>query len=272
MPKRIESGVVPLRPERSLDQNTGGERKTARRGFSGEKGEAVWEDAVALAGSGSADIRSFTQSLRNVNEGIAIISVAEKALDSLANIAQQLCELARKASELEKGEATEAFQTQACRLSAEYSQVAAGAQPIVLDQYTSRAAPDFNSSCTGTRSGDLLIKFGVKNEGRKIDPLRALDLVQPEAARTAVRTLNAVIDGLNREKENHAKAMQRLQTAAEILNANREAAAGSALRIKDPEAAVEISGLVRSRILSSCSLAVRGQANQQPALAAELLS
>ena len=95
----INSNVASLSAQRRLAQSTKALESTFQRLSSGLRINRASDDAagLAIASSISADRRVFNQGVRNFNDGVALLNVAEGAVDQLGNIITRIGELSEQA-------------------------------------------------------------------------------------------------------------------------------------------------------------------------------
>ncbi len=126
MPITLGSNIASLRGQRSLNKATNELRSVYERLSSGQRINRASDDAAGLAVSESlkADTRIFTQGIRNVNDGISLLSIADSALENLSTIVTRLQELAEQASNGVYGtKQREALDAEAQTLAKEFTRI-----------------------------------------------------------------------------------------------------------------------------------------------------
>lgn len=108
----------------------------------------------------------------------------------------------------------------------------------------------------GARQSSAVDFLGVETASRALGALDALDRRRTQIS-TALGQLGAV--------------QSRAESALKVINVARENVVQAASRITDVDVASESSSLLRQSILQQAASAVLAQANQQPALAIQLL-
>ena len=98
-----------------------------------------------------------------------------------------------------------------------------------------------------------------------------LNINTREGALAAMDTLDSTLQRISRELGAIGSTQSRFQVTLNTLAVSRENFAAAGGRIMDADVAEESSVLVRTQILQQAGAAVLGQANQQPALALQLL-
>lgn len=127
MPITLGSNIPALLAQRRLSESTQGLRTTFERLSSGLRINHAADDAAGLAVSESlkADTRVYVQSVRNFNDGLSLLNVADSAIDSLSNIVIRIKELAEQASNGVYGAGQRAaLDKEAQKLSEEYFRIA----------------------------------------------------------------------------------------------------------------------------------------------------
>src|SRR4051812_31159725 len=97
---RLLTNTASLNAQRQLTKSTASLSRSFERLSSGLRINRPSDDAAGLAISAGLDIdaRVFTQGVRNVNDGISLLNIAEGALDELSNVVLRLRELATQSA------------------------------------------------------------------------------------------------------------------------------------------------------------------------------
>ena len=97
---RLGSNVASLTAQRKLADGTAALAKTFERLSSGQRINRASDDAAGLsiADSLRADTRVFNQAVRNINDGISVLAIAQGALAQLTSITTRQLELAEQAA------------------------------------------------------------------------------------------------------------------------------------------------------------------------------
>lgn len=136
----IRSNISSLNALRRFDENTRSLRESFTRLSSGLRINRAGDDAagLAIAESLRVDSRVFAQGVRNINDGISLLNIAEGSLQELRNITIRQLELAEQSA---NGVFTlsqrQALHDEAQSLSEEYNRIVATAEfneQALLDQ------------------------------------------------------------------------------------------------------------------------------------------
>ena len=280
----IGSNITSLQAQRRLDQTGGKLSQAYNKLSSGYRINRGADDAagLAIAESLKAQSRIAGQAIRNTNDGISTIAIADGALGEVSNILSRLAELASQAangtlSTSQRSVVSNEF----VALSSEIERIAqvtefngikllSGTNSITIQVGTgSTAASQIgyqNQLVTlqgiglGSTGGALVYSInGTTNDNAATAARLALDAVY--AAIYSVGASRGVLGGIE----------SRLSTAIANLGVARENLIAAESRIRDVDVAEEAANLTRLNILQQAGTAVLAQANQLPSLALQLL-
>ncbi len=122
----IKSNIAAMNAQRRLGGSTAELSQSFTRLSSGLRINRAADDAAGLAiASGlNADVRTYTQGIRNINDGLSVLDVAEAALGELSNIVNRQMKLAQQSA---NGVLTynqrRALDTEADALTEEYNRI-----------------------------------------------------------------------------------------------------------------------------------------------------
>ena len=96
----INTNVAALNAQRRLSNSTGALRQSFERLSSGLRIVRAKDDAagLAIADSLRADGRIASVAIRNANDGISLISIADGALDQMSSVLTRMAELAEQSA------------------------------------------------------------------------------------------------------------------------------------------------------------------------------
>ena len=122
----IGSNIASLQAQRRLGQTGNQLSSVFERLSSGQRINKASDDAagLAIAESLNADARVFAQGIRNLNDGLSLLNIADSALENLSGIVVRLEELAAQAANGVYGvEQRKALDAEAQALSDEYFRI-----------------------------------------------------------------------------------------------------------------------------------------------------
>jgi len=237
---------------------------------------------LAMAEGLRADAMLAAVAVRNANDGISVVSIADAAMGEISSILGRMAELAEQSA---NGTYTT---TQRSALASEF--VALGSE---VERIASTTA--FNDMTLLSDSSSISIQVGFDNTGASVvqidgvlATLNALGVgtaggaltysindtsnaFAQTAAAAALDAINTAISTLATNRGQIGAAEGRLSAAISYLEVARENYVAADSRIRDADIASEVAELVRQQVLQQSAAAILAQANQQPAVALSLL-
>jgi flagellin len=284
MPVRIFNNIPSLNAQRILGVNNDRLAQSVERISSGIRINRGADDAAGLAISEAlrSDIRALRQAVRNANDGISLINVAEGALNEQASILIRLRELASQASTGTVGS------TERQTVQLEFD-----ALRLEIDRIANTTA--FNgqnlvdgSLASGVAStSQILIQVGIDsspdsriNLNEQIDltavtasslAIDILSVTTAGAALTALDSINVAISTVTQGRGKVGAVQNRLVRTISNLSISVENLQAAESAIRDADIAEEVALLTRNQILVQASTAMVGQANLIPQSVLQLL-
>jgi len=278
---RIFTNLTSLNTQRILGINNDRLAQSIERISSGLRINRASDDpsGLAIADSLRSDIRVLRQGLRNLNDGISLINVADAGMSQQADILIRMRELAQQSA---TGTLTNAERK---ILQVEFDQLR-----DEIDRISS--ATEFNGlklldGSLADGKGPILIQFGLDDTANSHVDLNA------EADVDKIDAQFLGIDNLKIDKQNKAaKALTELDKALDLLSGERVSLgavqnhltriiSGQAIlvqnlratesQIRDADIAEELALLARNQILVELATAMLAQANIIPQQVLKLL-
>ena len=280
----IGSNIISLQAQRRLDTTGSKLSQAFNKLSSGYRINRGADDAagLAIAESLKAQSRIAGQAIRNTNDGISTIAIADGALGEVANILGRLAELAsQSANGTLNTTQRSVVSNEFVALSSEIERIASVTEfnGIKLLSGTSAIAIQ-----VGTNSGPssqigytnqlaTLAGIGLGNAaGALVYSINgASEDAAASAARFALDAVYAAIYSVGASRGILGGVESRLSTAIANLSVTRENLLAAESRIRDVDVAEEAANLTRLTILQQAGTAVLAQANQLPSLALQLL-
>ena len=274
MPLSINTNIASLTAQRSF-MNTNAALETAfERLSSGKRVNSAVDDAAGLAIGKTLEARvsGLNQAVRNTNDGISMVQIAEGALDEATTILQRMRDLAVQAGNSSLGTAELGY------LDAEQAKLATTLDDV-LDQAT------FNGIDLIDTDADTTLTFQV---GADDGDILTFDIDCLSAAELTVAAGNITLDGA----ANASTAIDRIDAALAVVYADRadlgaiqaqmestvrnlanvaENTAAAQGRIMDTDYAAETANLTKAQILQQAATSILAQANSQPSAVLGLL-
>lgn len=281
----INTNIASLNAQRRLATSTDGLTGTFERLSSGLRIVRASDDAagLAIADSLRADQRIASVAIRNANDGISLISIADGALEEVGNVLTRMAELAEQsANGVLTSTQRSALQNEFTELGAEITRIAettkfndlsllSGGEEVSLQiGFDSEASSQISFS--GVEGTLASLGLAADDSDDLIYSLNAGSTAEDqEAARTALDAVKDAISSLTTSRGTLGAAESRLNVTINNLQIARENFASAESQIRDVDVASEAADLTRLNILQQAGAAVLAQANQQPALALSLL-
>ena len=280
-----------VRNERSMNQ-------AMERLSTGQRINSAGDDAagLAIASRMTSQIRGLETAVRNANDGISMISVADGALVEVGNMLQRMRELALQAS---NGTTTS---TDRNYLNAEYVNLAAEIERIaqntewngqdILDATANGATNGVVNFQVGANGGQTIaVYFGNATNaditsGNNAAVASGIMASVASAAATisadstasaitrgasAITAIDKAITHLNDQRATFGAAINQLTYAVDNLSNVKVNSEAARSRVLDTDYATETSNLARTQIIQQAGTAMLAQANQLPQTVLALL-
>ncbi|MZG54524.1 MAG: flagellin FliC [Nitrospinae bacterium] len=284
MPVRIFNNIASINAQRILGSNNDRLAKSVERISSGIRINRAADDAAGLAISEAlrSDIRSLRQAVRNANDGISLINVAEGALNEQASILIRLRELASQAATGTVGSTErQTVQLEFDALRLEIDRISA------TTEFNGQNLVDGSLASGVTSANQILIQVGIDsgsnsrinlNEQINLAAVTAtslsidsLSVTSAAGALTALDSINAAISTVTQGRGKVGAVQNRLTRTISNLSISVENLQAAESAIRDADIAEEVALLTRNQILVQASTAMVGQANLIPQSVLQLL-
>ena len=290
MPITVNSNIPSLNAQRNLGKATLALSESYAKLSSGLRINKASDDAAGLsiADSLRADKRIAAVAIRNANDGISALNIADGAMNEISGLLARMGELAEQAGNGILGD------TQRTALSKEFEALGAEIDRIA-------AVTEFNGRGL-LASGSITLQIGLKgttDAGASQITLQLKDvnaaglgletyiptgvggatntgtagesLKGEEEARYALDAVKEAISTIAEIRGDLGSVQSRLATTVTNLNVTKENYSSAESQIRDVDVASEAAEMTRLSILQQAGASILAQANQQPALAVRLL-
>jgi len=281
----IRTNVPSLLAQRNLAQSSGQINTAYERLSSGLRINRARDDAagLAIAEGLKADGRVAQVAIRNANDGISIISIADQAIGQIGNVLSRLAELAEQsANGVYANSQRSALSNEFSALTSEIERIATATEFNGLRLLSGGGQVVFQVGFNGSSLSQVsytgvaatLQSLGLAAAGTSIVTYSIIadsDLNSQSASRTALDAINLAISSVNRNRGTLGAAESRLEVTIANLQVARENFKAAESRIRDVDVASEAAELTRLNILQQAGASILAQANSQPQLALQLL-
>jgi len=238
---------------------------------------------LAVADSLQLSARLASIAIRNANDGISSVTIADNAMKEIQSILQRQSELAQQASNGTFSLAQRSvIQTEFTALGSEVERIAAGTNFNGISLLSGSGAIVFQ---VGIDTGSLsqlsienvqgtLQQLGLASTGSSALTYSlsgSTVTAAQSASRSALVAVNDALTSLSLKRGTLGAIETRLQATVNNLSVARENFTAAEGRIRDLDVAQEAANLTRLSILQQAGSAIFAQANQSTALALQLL-
>ena len=281
----INTNIAALNAQRRLSGSTGALRQSFERLSSGLRIVRARDDAagLAIADALRADSRIASVAIRNANDGISLISIADGALDQMSSVLTRMAELAEQSANGTLGsEQRSALSQEFLALGSEIERIAETTEFNGIQLLSGGGSTALqvgfdsgsNSQITFNGVSGTLSSIGLATSGSQLAfsvNAAGTNLDAQIAARAALDAVTAAIGSLTTSRGTLGAAESRLSVTINNLSVARENFRSAESQIRDVDVAEEAATLARLNILQQAGAAILAQANQQPSLALSLL-
>ena len=281
----MRTNLPSLAAQRNMGATTDRLNQSYQRLASGMRINKASDDAagLAIAENLRADSTLATVAIRNANDAISVITIADQATGQISNILNRLSELAQQsANGVYDVTQRSALQNEFTALSSEIERIAVTTVFNGIDLLSSGQTLTFQVGYDGSSLSQLsyqgigatLQAIGLADAGSSAmvySISASTELDAQSAARFALEAISQALASVNRNRGNLGALESRLSTSISNLQVARENFKAAESQIRDLDVAQEAAELTRLNILNQAGAAILAQANQQPSIAMQLL-
>jgi len=279
MAMTINTNVASLNAQRNLTGSQSSLAVSLTRLSSGLRINSAKDDAAGLAISEriNAQVKGFNVAIRNANDAISLMQVADGGAEQIQNNLQRMRELAVQAANGTLNSSDRAnVQTEFAALGKEISRLSQATKFNNIALVNSAATTfTFQVGANTTTNDQITVKtIDLRASATKISVSSATISVTGSTATNALKAitnLDSAIKAISSARADFGAAMNRTTaviSSLQIAVENQSAARG---RIVDADFASETANLSRSQILQQAGTAMLSQANALPQQVLSLL-
>jgi flagellin len=273
---RINTNIASINAQRNMRGTRLALDKSLEKLASGYRINKAGDDAAGLAISESlrAQIKGYGQAMRNTQDGISMIQVAEGGLNEVSSIMIRLRELGVQAASDTVGPVERQF------LNVEYEQLLQEIDRIA-------DATEFNGTPLLNGTGALFdFQIGIRNDptidritfdASKADTntaaigLNLTSVADKASAQNSLAAVDKAIMNVSAMRADFGAIQNRLQSTINNLAVSIENISAANSRIRDTDVAEESAELTKNNVLMQAGTSVLAQANQTSNSAVQLL-
>ena len=267
MPLSVNTNIASLTAQRSLLNSQSALETAFERLSTGKRINSAVDDAAGLAigQTLASKVSGLNQAIRNANDGISVVQIAEGALDEVTTILQRMRDLAVQAANDSLGTTERGY------LDDEQSALA-----DALDDVVGAAAFGDTALLDGTfqtqvfqigaDAGDTLsITINTVTATVLSVAAGSIDLqTAAGSASDAIADIDTALGSVAGFRASLGAVQSRLESTIRNLANVAENTAAARSRIMDTDYAAETANLTKAQILQQASTAILAQANAQP--------
>ena len=282
----IYTNMASLNASRHLMKSTSELTTTFERLSSGLRINGAKDDAAGLSISTrmTAQIRGMSMAIRNTNDAVSLLQVAEGSLNETTNALQRIRELAVQASNSTMTSSDRAdLQKEVTQLMAEIERIADDTkfnnQNLLNGTFSTKAfqvganvGETITLSITSAETNDLGLSTGAGALALSIGSgAGAVAGTGAGYVGSALAKVDNAISSVSEIRASLGAYQNRFESLiANLTNVNENTTAARS-RVMDADIATETANLTRSAIMQQAGTAILAQANQQPQIALQLL-
>ena len=275
MAMTINTNVSSLNAQRNLGASQSSLGTSLQRLSSGLRINSAADDAAGLAVAEriGAQVRGFNVAIRNANDGISLLQVADGGAAQTSDNLQRMRELAVQAANgtLNSGDRAN-LQVEFAALGAEIDRLSQSTKFNNVALSNSAAATFTFQVGAGTTTND---QISVSTTDMRASVLAvgsvSIDVTMASLAQAAITTLDTAINTVTTTRAGFGAALNRTQAVISSLSIAVENQSAARGRIIDADFAQETANLSRVQILQQAGTAMLAQANALPQQVLSLL-
>lgn len=281
----IRTNLPALTAQRNLDSASNKLNTSYQRLSSGLRINRASDDAagLAIAENLKAGSSTATVAIRNANDGISVITIADQAVSQIGNVLNRMAELAEQSSNgVVDNTQRSALQNEFSALQSEIERIAVTTKfnglPLLNGQQDITFQVGFDGQSTSQLAyGAVDVRLqgmGLAVAGSSSATYSIIGSSEVEAqsaSRAALDAIQLALTSVNQKRGTLGALESRLEVTITNLQVARENFKAAESRIRDVDVATEAAELTRLNILQQAGASVLAQANQTPQLALQLL-
>ena len=274
MPLSINTNIASMTAQRSFLNSNAALETSFERLSTGKRVNSAVDDAAGLAIGKDLESRvsGLNQAIRNANDGISIIQIAEGALDEGTTLLQRMRDLAVQASSDGISDTERVYlEAESDKLIAAFDDLSTAAKWNGSSVFTDTAFV-FQ---TGADAGDTVsVTVAVGTANDFLDNANAdadVNLTSRANASTSITRIDEALAEVASKRAQLGAEQAQLEATVRNLSNVAENTAAAAGRIMDTDYAAETANLTKAQILQQAATSILAQANAQPQAVLSLL-
>jgi flagellin len=273
---RIATNVQSIAAQRTLGIQRQEANHELEKLASGERITRAADDAAGLAISEKfkAEIRSTRQAVRNTQDAISLVQVAEGGLNEISNILIRMRELSIQSASDTIGDTERSFTNQeVTALRSEIDRISASTRFNGVDLLSGKGPNLEFQVGTGPSAERDRIAYDVSAVNSTSEFLGVGDVstMSRESSQLNLDKIDKAISLVSGNRANFGAMQNRLQSTMNNLNVMDENLSAANSRIRDADVALETAELTKRNVLQNAAVSTLAQANNNSLLALKLI-
>lgn len=278
----LNTNIASLTTQRFLASSTNALSQTFKRLSSGQRINSAADDAAGLSISDrmTAQVRGLNQAVRNANDTISMIQIAEGALTETTSALQRMRELAVQAANDTNMSSDRAdLQKEVNQLVAEISRIADTTQFNNQTLLNGGVATGLTFHVGANQNQTIVVSIGSMDAtalGVDAATMNSFGTggttaANQAAAESAIGRIDLAINSVTAQRAKLGAMQNRFEAVISNLTNISLNTSVARSRILDADIAAETAKLTQNSIMQQAGTAVLAQANQQPSIVLQLL-
>ncbi len=278
----LNTNIASLTTQRFLASSTNALSQTFKRLSSGQRINSAADDAAGLSISDrmTAQVRGLNQAVRNANDTISLIQIAEGALTETSSALQRMRELAVQAANDTNMSSDRAdLQKEVNQLVAEIGRISDTTQFNNQTLLDGGVAAGLTFHVGANQNQTIVVSIGSMDAtALGVDATTMASFgtggttsANQAAAESAIALIDLAIDSVTAQRAKLGAMQNRFEAVISNLTNISLNTSVARSRILDADIAAETAKLTQNSIMQQAGTAVLAQANQQPSIVLQLL-
>jgi flagellin len=273
---RIGTNVQSIAAQRTLGAQREAANHELEKLSSGDRIVRAADDAAGLAISEKfkAEIRSTRQAVRNTQDGISLVQVAEGGLNEVSNILIRMRELSIQSASDTIGDTERSFTNKEVQaLHAEVDRISQTTKFNGVELLSGKGDKLEFQVGIGPKAETDRISYDTASVNSSTDALglSGISTSSKESAQANLDSLDKAISMVSGNRANFGALQNRLQSTMNNLMVSDENVSAANSRIRDADVALESAELTKRNILTSAAVSTLAQANSNSMMALKLI-
>ena len=267
MPLSINTNVASMAAQRSFMNSNAALETAFERLSSGKRVNSAYDDAAGLAIGKNLESRvsGLNQAIRNTNDGISMVQIAEGAMDEATTILQRMRDLAVQAANDSLGTAERGYlETETDKLIAALDKAFDQATFNGIDILDTNAAVLVTFQVGADNGDTLAVTFDTIHSSILTVEDSDINVSSHTWAAASIDLIDTALGVVYSDRAGLGAVQAQMESTVRNLANVAENTAAAQGRIMDTDYAAETANLTKAQILQQAATSILAQANAQP--------